>query len=382
MVEIAAGTTLSGRYRLETPLGRGSTSAVWRARDVELGREVAVKVLRGDGVDPALASRFEREGVILGRLSHPNLVPVLATGRDDGVPYLVMELVDGAALSERLRDGPLPADEAVDLVAEVAAGLGAAHRAGVVHRDVKPGNILCPTGGPPRLVDFGIARAGDLTSMTAADTVLGTAAYLSPEQARGEVPGPASDVYALGCVLYELLEGRPPFPDDNPVTVAYRHVHDHPPAPTSAPPEVAAVLARCLAKEPSTRYPSAVELEAALRGTPVEQHATAVLPLVVTDDPDPEPLPFTPAGRRDRRLLLGALAAAAVVVLLAVAALGDGGGQDPAGADDATTTTAPTTTTTTTTLPPPPPVEIDDDEDEERDDEDGRRKGRGKKDDD
>jgi serine/threonine-protein kinase len=383
---LTAGDVVSGRYRLEAHLGSGATSAVWRARDLDLGRVVALKALFGAGVDPQLASRFEREGTILGRLSHPNVVPVFATGNDGGRPYLVMAYVDGLSVDHALADGPLPVEEALDLAADIAAGLAAAHRAGVVHRDVKPANIVRGSDGVPRLVDFGIARADDLTSMTRADSVLGTATYLSPEQARGEVPSPASDVYALGCVLYEALTGHPPFEADSPLAVAYRHVHDAPAPPRSLrpeiPPGVEAVVLRSLAKDPFDRYPTGAELEDDLRRvrrgeaplvasdetaalTPVAAapaDATMLLPAVdAAEVIDPSPL-AEPAPRSARPWWIGAAAAAAALVLaLVLGNLGGGGGSgSPAGATDhpssTTTTVATLVTAPPTTVAPAPPV--------------------------
>jgi len=305
-------------------------------------------------------------------------VPVFATGKDDGRPYLVMAFVDGKSLDQVLAEGPMAVDHALDLAADVAAGLAAAHRAGVVHRDVKPANIVCGNDGVPRLVDFGIARADDLTAMTRADSVLGTASYLSPEQARGEVPGPASDVYALGCVLHEALTGKPPFQGDSPLAVAYKHVHDEPATVRSLRPEVPvaveAVVLRALAKSPADRYPDGAELEADLRrarrgeapaGTtdvtealaPVSATATMVMPAVAAAEPmeviDPSPLvEAEPRSPHPWGIAAGAVAAAIVVIALLIGSLGGGGGDTPTGAtDDSTTTTTAVTITVPTTLP-------------------------------
>lgn len=379
--DLADGTVVSGRYRLEAHLGSGATSSVWRARDLDLGRPVALKALFGAGVAPELAARFEREATILGRLSHPNVVPVYATGNDDGRPYLVMAHVEGLSLDRVLQDGPLPVDDAVGLAADVAAGLAAAHRAGVVHRDVKPANIVCGADGTPRLVDFGIARADDLTSVTAADSVLGTASYLSPEQARGEVPGPASDVYALGCVLYEALTGHPPFAGSSALAVAYRQVHDDPVPPSSARPEVPAaveaVVLRSLAKDPADRYPSGAELEADLRRVrageapasvtaptealaPVPAEATMVMPAVAADPPAEviDPAPLAPAPPRSARPWGVAAAACAAVAVLAIVLgnLTGGSGADPGSDRRSTTTTTAVAVVATTPPPTAPPV--------------------------
>jgi hypothetical protein len=379
---LRAGDVVSGRYRLVDHLGAGATATVWRARDLELGRDVALKALLGSGVDPELAGRFEREGIVLGRLNHPNVVPVLASGIEDGRPYLVMELVDGKPLDAVLRDGPLAVDDALDLVADVAAGLGAAHRAGVIHRDVKPANIVCDQEGVPRLVDFGIARVDDMTAMTQANTVLGTANYLSPEQARGERLGPESDVYALGCVLFELLTGTPPFVADSHVAVAYRHVHDEPVSPSSLRPEVPAavdaIVLRCLAKWPAGRYPTASDLEVDLRraraGEPLAamDDATAAVPVVpIANAGETMVLPVIGATATtgveviDRSPLVatsptelrpwGVLAAgAAVLVLLALLLSGLGGAAPRSTAKTPIDFKALTTTTVATTSTEPP----------------------------
>jgi serine/threonine protein kinase len=366
VTNLIEGAVLSRRYRLEAPLGAGATAAVWRARDLDLGRVVAVKVLRA-GVEPELANRFEREATILGRLDHPNLVRVLASGHDDEQPYLVMDFVDGVNLRERLGAGPLPVDDAVALAADVAAGLATAHRAGVVHRDVKPGNVVCGHDGVPRLVDFGIARVDDLTAMTQADSVLGTARYLSPEQARGEVPTAASDVYALGCVLYELLTGAPPFDGDSGVAIAYRHVNDPPAAPSEQRPEVPAavdaVVLRCLAKDPRDRYPTGAELQQALRQLGVDEGATTVLTALPHDTMVLPPVAAATtgaatvpgAGPPSRRAVLGLVAVGAFAIAFVVAGLLGGRDRGAAPPPPTTTTTVATSLVTTTTEEPAAP---------------------------
>jgi eukaryotic-like serine/threonine-protein kinase len=389
--ELHPGDVVSERYRLERRLGSGATAAVWRARDRDLGRIVALKVLRGDEVVPELASRFQREATILGRLSHPNVVPVLATGNHEGRPYLVMELVEGEPLSQVLRKGPMPIDQAVDLVAAVASGLAAAHQAGVVHRDIKPANIVRGDGGVPRLVDFGIARADDLTQITSPDVVVGTAAYLSPEQARGELPGPASDIYSLGCVLYEALTGTAPFTGGSAVALAYRHVHELPQPPSARRPDLPAalddVVCRCLEKDPARRHASADELagdlraalsapagEATTAGVPVVRDETLVMPAVSEqkdDLVDPSPLAPVEPPSRPWRMMLGAGAAALLLLLLLVAALDDQPDRARATTDSPSVTTSPPPTTATTA--PPTTEKPDKDDDEGKD-----RKGHGK----
>ncbi|MFD0505688.1 protein kinase [Streptomyces chiangmaiensis] len=202
---------LEDRYQLEEPLGRGAMGEVWRAADHVLNRTVAVKVLRGD--DAAALERFRMEAQTAGSLSHPNVVGVYDFGSHQGRPYLVMELVDGWNLSqERSVYGVLAPREAAGIAAQMAAGLAAAHRQGVIHRDVKPANVMLTTERTVKLTDFGIARFADATAgtITATGKIVGSAAYLAPERALGDSAQPASDVYSLGCVLYELLTGRPP----------------------------------------------------------------------------------------------------------------------------------------------------------------------------
>jgi serine/threonine-protein kinase len=209
---------LAGRYRLIAPQGEGGMATVWRAMDEQIGREVAVKILRPQFVaDPGFAARFRNEARAAGTLSHPNVVQVYDFGTDAeaGDQYIVMQLVDGEDLASVLRErGPLPVDEAVEVGASVADALGAAHQSGLVHRDVKPGNILLTPGGRTLVTDFGISRAVAEASMTVTGTTIGSVHYFSPEQAAGEEVGPASDIYALGIVVYEMLSGRRPFEGD------------------------------------------------------------------------------------------------------------------------------------------------------------------------
>ena len=203
---------LAGRYELGPVLGAGAMAVVHEAEDVELGRPVAVKVLAENlAHDGAVRERLFREARIAARLSHPNVVRIYDTGEEGGRPFIVMELVDGESLAELVhREGPLAPEQAVHLVLQACAGLEAAHQAGLVHRDVKPGNLLLSRDGVLKIADFGIARAHDATRLTLTGTVLGTAAYLAPEQALAEEVTAAADVYALGAVLYELLTGVPP----------------------------------------------------------------------------------------------------------------------------------------------------------------------------
>ncbi len=267
-----AGRVLGGRYRLRSRLAAGGMGAVWAAEDAVLGREVAVKVL-GEALagDRLAALRLRREARAAGRLVHPAIARVLDLGEDGGRPYLVMELLHGESLAARLaRAGPLAPAEAVRVVAAAADALEVAHRAGIVHRDVKPGNVFVTGGGDVKLLDFGIASAADETALTGGD-LLGTAAYLAPERVLGHDATPAADVYALGVLLYELLAGRPPFAGDSGPALAMAHVHARP-TPLGAvaprvPPALAAACEHAMAKDPAARPPSAAALAALLRST-------------------------------------------------------------------------------------------------------------------
>ena len=267
-------TVFSGRYELHRRIGRGGMAEVSLARDQLLDRPVAIKALFPEfATDPSFVERFRREATAAANLNHPNIVGVYDWGEAEGTYFIVMEYVDGRSLSQILRaDGPLHPDRVADVGADVAAALGFAHRNGVVHRDVKPGNVLVDQGGQVKVADFGIARAISATSdenLTQAGTVMGTATYFSPEQARGDAVDPRSDIYSLGCVLYELVVGRPPFSGDSPVAIAYKQVHESPVPPRqinpSIPPALEAIILKCLAKNPANRYPSAEDLRADLR---------------------------------------------------------------------------------------------------------------------
>jgi eukaryotic-like serine/threonine-protein kinase len=267
-------TVFNGRYELHRRLGRGGMAEVFLARDQLLDRPVAVKVLFPEfATDPSFVERFRREATAAANLNHPNIVGVYDWGEADSTYFIVMEYVDGRTLSEILKtEGPLHPDRVADIGADVAAALGFAHRNGVVHRDVKPGNVIVTSAGLVKVADFGIARAMTATSdddLTQVGTVMGTAAYFSPEQARGEGVDPRSDIYSLGCVLYELVVGRPPFTGDTPVAIAYKHVHESAVPPRhhniELPLAIEAIILKCLAKNPVNRYPSAEDLRADLR---------------------------------------------------------------------------------------------------------------------
>ncbi len=288
---LTQGGVLSERYQLGDRVATGGMGAVWRCTDLLLGREVAVKVLLPAlTADPEFTTRFRAEARMLAALRHPGVVAVHDVGRAalaDGnhVDYLVMEYVDGEPLNARLRRvGRLDPATTMSVVAQTAEALHAAHLAGIVHRDVKPGNLLVKPDGRVVLVDFGIARSGATAGITAAHTVLGTASFMSPEQAAGQPISGASDIYALGAVAYLCLAGRPPFVGDNPLDVALRRLReDPPPLPPDVPASVAAVVSRAMARDPGARHASGAELaDAATRagGTAAGGAAAGGAPLV------------------------------------------------------------------------------------------------------
>lgn len=291
---------LGERYEIGEVIGRGGMAEVHGGRDLRLGRRVAVKILRPDlAKDPSFQARFRREAQSAAALNHPNIVAVYDTGEDalvspNGdtvvVPYIVMEYVDGMTLRQLLASGRrLLPERALEITAGILAALDYAHRHGIVHRDIKPANVMLTRTGDVKVMDFGIARAmNDVgTTMTATSAVMGTAQYLSPEQARGEVVDARSDLYSTGVLLYELLTGRPPFTGDSPVSIAYQHVSEMPVPPSQVDPgvspEIDAVVLHALAKRTDDRYQTAAEfradVERAIAGSPV----TAAVPMVTTD---------------------------------------------------------------------------------------------------
>jgi beta-lactam-binding protein with PASTA domain/tRNA A-37 threonylcarbamoyl transferase component Bud32 len=286
--------TVGGRYELGDLLGRGGMAEVRRAVDRRLGRPVAVKQLRADlATDPTFQARFRREAQSAAGLNHPTIVAVYDTGEEPdaitgvSIPYIVMELVEGPTLRDVLRDGRkiLP-ERALELTQGVLEALSYSHKAGIIHRDIKPANVMLTATGGVKVMDFGIARAVADTSATMTQTaaVIGTAQYLSPEQARGETVDARSDIYSAGCLLYELLVGRPPFIGDSPVSVAYQHVREVPVPPSQLDPvitpDIDAVTLKALAKDPADRYQSAREMKADISRVLAGQQATAVVPRV------------------------------------------------------------------------------------------------------
>jgi serine/threonine-protein kinase len=351
---------LGGRYQPEWLMGSGGMGAVWAGRDLRLDRAVAIKVLAGHGLtDPTALERFEREARIVARLTHPNVVAVHDFGAEDGAPYLVMELVEGESVSAMLKRGPLPVDRAVAIAAQACDGLAAAHAAGVVHRDVKPANLIVTPAGVVKICDFGIARlqdAAELSRLTGPAIAMGSSGYMSPEQVNGDPVDTRADLYGLGCTLYAMLTGGPPFTGDMPLEVAHQHL-TRAPDPVAGrrpdvPPALAALVHRLLAKAPDDRPAGAVEVRdeltaiagvttvltgptADLRVTAIPQAAavagvTEVRPAASRPaghgpeehQPGGERPPTRSPARTWRRLALASAALAAVVALPVLAAAG------------------------------------------------------------
>jgi serine/threonine-protein kinase len=318
------GDVIADRYELEELCGSGGMSSVFRSRDLQLDRSVAIKILHERFVDdPEYVERFRREARAVARLSHPHIVTVIDRGEDGGRQYIVFEHVDGENLKELVaRTGPLPVRRAVELALAVADGLAFAHDHGLVHRDVKPQNVLLSREGDVKVTDFGIARSLDVEhGVTQTGTVLGTGEYLAPEQASGQPVSPATDVYSLGVVLWELLVGDVPFSGENFVAVALRHVNEPPPSlrqlRPDVPPRLAAAVERALAKDPADRFPSMAALASELRAclveldrVPVEDEAAMTL----VTKPSPAPRPRRATRQPSPRSLWAVLLALLVAV--------------------------------------------------------------------
>jgi predicted Ser/Thr protein kinase len=261
-----AKTILNGRYELGEQVGKGGMAVTYRAHDTLLNRTVAVKVMREQfSSDPAFVERFRREAQAAAGLTHENIASIYDTGTDGELHYIVMEFVEGENLEERLRrQGPLEPLAAIEIALQIVAALDAAHRRGIVHRDVKPHNILINSEGRVKVTDFGIAKAIAASSQTETGLIMGSVHYFSPEQARGDATGPQSDLYSLGIVLFEALTGKRPFEGANPVAVAHKQIYDQPPLPSEyrpdVPEELESIVLKCLEKSLARRYASAAEL--------------------------------------------------------------------------------------------------------------------------
>ncbi|HEY2397969.1 MAG TPA: protein kinase, partial [Solirubrobacteraceae bacterium] len=319
---LQTGDILVGRYEVDSLLGRGGMSSVFSGWDRTLGREVAIKVLASELVgDRVFVERFDREARAAASLSHRNVVAVFDSGVDDGARFIVMEHVSGKTLSALLSRGPIPVEHALEIAIGVAQALGAAHARGIVHRDVKPGNVMVGDNGHVKVLDFGIARALAAASLTRASTVIGTAGYLSPEQAEGRTVDARSDLYGLGCLLYEMLAGRPPFVADSAAALVHQHVTRSAEPPSrlrhDLSPGLDAIVLRLLAKDPRERYPRAQALTAALISEQAARASAAEPPTRVIG---------ARASRSKRRwVAVGAIAALAIV--LALLALDQGTGR-------------------------------------------------------
>jgi len=320
---------LAGRYHLRRPIARGGMAEVWEATDEILGRPVAVKILLPHlAADAAFRERFRREAIAAARLAHPNVVATFDTGIDDGTAYIVMELVAGRSLHQALSaNGPLPPHRAIPIAVQVAAALDYAHRHGVVHRDVKPANILLGDDDRVKVADFGIAKAavpggvgfapGDLTQ---SGSIVGTAKYLSPEQVDGGDVDGRADIYALGVVLYELLCGRPPFAGDTDVAVAVQHLQSAPVSPRQVragiPRPLEAVVLKALAKTPAGRFSTAADMQTALLS--VDLGPDDAVPLVVRDPTPPQGVAAPTFRQSERSWLYPVAGILAVAVALGV----------------------------------------------------------------
>jgi tRNA A-37 threonylcarbamoyl transferase component Bud32 len=348
------GRLLGNRYELLLPLASGGMGRVWRARDTLLARIVAVKVLRSELTDnPTFRARFRAEAQHTAALHHPNIASVFDYGEaeEDGerLAYLVMELVEGENLSDLLeREGTLSPARTLDLLRQTSAALAAAHAAGVIHRDIKPGNVLVGDDGVIKITDFGIAWSTSSVPLTGTGQVIGTAHYLSPEQAAGGKASPASDVYALGTVAYECLAGRRAFDGENSVQVALKQIREEPlPLPSAVPAGVRLLVERAMAKDPAVRLPDGAALRAAV-DTVTDGSATAPIDVVGPQETAVLQLPTTgepvPTERRVPRvpvpLLVGALAAL-VAVAVVVGLLQGGTATEDRPASEQTTTTTP-----------------------------------------
>jgi eukaryotic-like serine/threonine-protein kinase len=327
---LVVGEIIAGRYALEELVGAGGMSSVFKARDTLLERNVALKVLHQHYTDDdKYVERFRREARVVAQLSHPNIVTVIDRGEDAGRQFIVFELVEGRTLKEILdEEGRLPVRRALEIAVQVARGLAFAHEQGLVHRDVKPQNVILNGDGRAKVTDFGIARSLDVQGVTQSGTVLGTSNYIAPEQAKGETVDQTTDVYSLGVVLFELLTGDVPFPGESFVAVAMQHVSEAPPSLLEARPDVPARVAhavdRALEKDPAARFPTmdafAAELEACLAALGPRPDADVTL---VRQEPvlRESRRRLVRAGARRRLVPLALILVGAALLALVVAAL-------------------------------------------------------------
>ncbi len=326
METLAPERILGGRYRLRRELARGGMAAVWEAEDKVLTRRVAIKVLHPHlAGDDAFRTRFRREAVSAAKLAHPHIVTTYDTGRDGDFAYIVMELVDGTTLARVLKDGgPVSMAKAVDVAVQVADALACAHAHGVVHRDVKPANILLREDGHVKVADFGIAKAGCGGDLTRTGVVMGTAKYLSPEQVSGRPADAGSDIYALGIVLYEMLTGAPPFIGDTELSTAVARLTEAPGSLRDHRPDIPrsleAVVLRSLARDPAARYQSAEELRASLLAVDSENDEVTPPAGVAVASTSP---------RQGRPHLLVGAAVTLLFLLVTAVVLSGGGGEAP-----------------------------------------------------
>lgn len=323
---------LAGRYELEAVIGDGSFSTTYRALDRVLQRTVAVKVLRAvHGDAEAFRLRFEREAVAAARIDHPNVVRVLDFGHDNELTYIVMQLVEGQTLREFIQSQtPVSRPEAIRIVSQILDGLDAVHAAGIVHRDIKPPNIMLTSELDAKVGDFGVAHVSPGPSLTQTGTTLGTAAYMAPEQATGTEVSPQTDLYAVGVILYELVTGKLPFQGESPIQVMYQHVHHEPTPPTHLDPSIdlglEAVILKALAKDPEDRYSSALEMRDALHDSqqsPIESsgHEARVVSSRVVRVSDPDATAVVPAIAATPGLNRGIWDMAAILLVLSILTL-------------------------------------------------------------
>jgi eukaryotic-like serine/threonine-protein kinase len=348
---------LASRYELHEVLGRGGMGVVYRAADQVLGRPVAIKMLPVDRADdPAFVARFEREALAAAVVNHPNVVAIYDSGRDDQTRFIVMELVAGRNLSQLLRQqGPVAARDVATIGAQVASALAAAHQAGVIHRDIKPANIMVDSAGHAKVLDFGIARAADSTTLTQTAHIIGSASYLAPELAHGYPADARSDLYALGCVLYELITGHPPFRGETPAAILHQHASTPPRPPSDigapVPPALESLVLALLAKDPASRPQPAAELVTVLPAA--LDDPTAATALLDRASRHTAPTRATTSTRRKRsRLELAGLTLAALLIIGGVVAalLSSGTGHKRAAARHRARPVA-TSPATPTTLP-------------------------------